>query len=362
MKKRDINYIRRSIIIGIVQISLVLASLIISTYSKDKLISELNTFNNLTYYVADLKVEGHIYSNVYYEYKVGIDSNSDYRTKLAEISDAMLSDLDNISIYANPSGKYYSKILSTEDDVYKLSNALAKDLEYSEVVDIRQSLISKLSSVETVIVKENTKEISRYQQLTTISQGLSIFVVLTLISLFIANIRSLIDFKKNMEEQGMLESCIDELTRLWNRKYVDQILPDMAEKSNHGYLFMVDMDHFKQVNDTLGHDAGDEVLKDFANIAKNCLRPTDIICRLGGDEFMIFSANISKDEQAKVIYKRLTKAIRQRFDGTPKDIVTLSCGAVAYDKSISFRENYKRADSALYHVKENGRNNFFILK
>lgn len=362
MKNHNIDYIKRSVVIGIIQIILVTASLIINTISNNRLVSELNAYNNLSYYVSDMKVNAYIFSNVYYEYKAGVSSETDYVQKLEDISSGMLSDMDEISKYADMSGGYYTKLLSVEDEIYSISNAVAKGSEYSLVAENRNSLAEKLSEVEDILNTEVSQNIDRFDRVTIFAQGLTLFAILTLVALFMINVKNLFSFKKDMQDQSMLDSCIDELTRLWNRKYIEKILPDIASKSSKGYLFMLDMDHFKTINDTLGHDTGDEVLRDFANVAKNCLRPTDIICRLGGDEFMIFSPNISEDKQAITIYKRLRKAIRERFKDTPKDIVTLSCGAVAYDRSLDFNSNYKRADGALYYVKEHGRNNFHISK
>ncbi len=362
MIKHDINRIRRSVIIGLVQILFVTASLLITGYSNSMLEKVLTSYNMLIYYVSDLKVESYIFSSTYYDYQVGVSENEYYKSKLDTISEAMLEDMKQVNKYADTSGGYYNKLLSTEDDILDLSNAIAQNMNYHSVVFKRQSLTSKISDIETILNTESQRNVEKFKQMTTIAQGLSLFAILSLISLFFANIKNLFNYKKEMQEQSMLDSCIDELTRLWNRKYVEKILPDMAVRSNRGYLFMVDMDHFKTVNDTLGHNIGDEVLRDFANVAKNCLRPTDIICRLGGDEFMIFSPNISKDEQATAIYKRLRKAVKDRFKDTPKEIVTLSCGAIAYDKTLDFKKNYVRADEALYYVKENGRNNFHIGK
>lgn len=362
IKHREINRIRRSVIIGLIQIILVTASLIITAFSNGKLEHKLTSYNMLIYYVSDLKVESYLFNDVYYEYQIEPVENADYVSKLGTISDAMLEDMKQINKYADTSGGYYSKLLKVEDEILDLSNAVAKNMNHRVVSSKRQSMASKISDIETILNTESSREVERFKKLTAISQGLSLFAVLTLISLFAINIKNLFNYKEEMQEQSMLDSCIDELTRLWNRKYVEKILPDMAVRSNRGYLFMVDMDHFKTVNDTLGHNIGDEVLRDFANVAKNCLRPTDIICRLGGDEFMIFSPNISKDEQATAIYRRLRKAVKDRFKDTPKEIVTLSCGAIAYDKTLDFKKNYVRADEALYYVKENGRNNFHIGK
>ena len=362
MKNHNINYIKRSVIIGIIQIILVTTSLTISTIANDRLVDKLNDYNNLSYYVSDMKVNAYIFSNVYYEYKVEISDEENYVQRLSEISESMLSDMDEIGKYADMSGGYYTKLLSVEDEIYSIANAVAKGSEYNLIIENRNILTEKLSEVEEILNTEVSQNIEKFNQITVFAQGLTLFAIFTLVGLFMINVKNLFKFKKDMQDQSMLDSCIDELTRLWNRKYIEKILPDIAAKSSRGYLFMLDMDHFKTINDTLGHDTGDEVLKDFANVAKNCLRPTDIICRLGGDEFMIFSPNISEDKQAVVIYKRLRKAIRERFKDTPKDIVTLSCGAVAYDRLLDFNSNYKRADGALYYVKEHGRNNFHISK
>lgn len=195
--------------------------------------------------------------------------------------------------------------------------------------------------------------------------NLSVFLCIVIIFIAVLllwfNIELLNRFNKDVRRQNKHEGCIDELTGVWNRKYIDKYLPAYIRKKGSGFLYMCDMDNFKKINDTLGHDVGDEVLKDFADVLRRILRDEDRICRLGGDEFMLYVPAID-DKTAKLVYERLRDALINRFAGTKKSIVTLSCGATPISSARNFEANYKRADEALYYVKESGKNSFCILK
>ena len=165
---------------------------------------------------------------------------------------------------------------------------------------------------------------------------------------------------KATEEEGIQKSCVDELTHLYNRRYVDTFLKSMVESTGSGYLFMCDMDNFKTVNDTLGHDSGDRALIGFANVLKLALRPSDVLCRLGGDEFMIYTPEVEDDEMATAIQDRIRRTLSERNAGGEHEIITLSCGATSVEGK-AFAQCYKTADQALYYVKNHGKNGFKIL-
>jgi diguanylate cyclase (GGDEF)-like protein len=116
----------------------------------------------------------------------------------------------------------------------------------------------------------------------------------------------------------------------------------------------IDLDNFKQVNDTLGHDAGDDLLRALADIVQGSIRPSDTLGRLGGDEFALLLPETGFDE-AHVVLERLRLAL---VAGLQKDWpVTLSVGAVTFDLAPSSVESMiKRADEAMYSVKKAGKN------
>lgn len=158
----------------------------------------------------------------------------------------------------------------------------------------------------------------------------------------------------------------DGLTGLYNRRYLDQVLPDeiaSAEQDSSSVgIIMTDVDHFKKVNDTYGHHAGDVVLRAVANLLKQNVRTTDIVCRYGGEEFVIIlpGANIPA-------LKRSAEEIRQQLEATIIETegqeirCTLSLGLACYPKHGSNSiEILQHADQALYIAKRTGRNRFVV--
>lgn len=160
----------------------------------------------------------------------------------------------------------------------------------------------------------------------------------------------------------------DFLTGLYNRRHfytlMDEYLHDIQERSEPFSLAMVDIDHFKKINDTYGHEAGDKVLVEVTNILNTSLNPNDIIARVGGEEFCIVLKGVDANH-AKDIFERLRKKVEScefKIDKTTKIQCTISIGAVAYDTDESLEENLNEADMLLYKAKESGRNQLTFKK
>jgi diguanylate cyclase (GGDEF)-like protein/PAS domain S-box-containing protein len=160
----------------------------------------------------------------------------------------------------------------------------------------------------------------------------------------------------------------DFLTEVWNRRYFDQSLENEFARSKREFtdlsLIMFDLDRFKLFNDQYGHSEGDSCLKRVALAAKKALkRPTDIICRYGGEEFAVILPNTDEKGAAKVA-EEIREAIENLqivHSANPSGVVTVSLG-VAEASSISEPSNLiKAADSALYAAKDIGRNKVFTL-
>lgn len=155
-------------------------------------------------------------------------------------------------------------------------------------------------------------------------------------------------------------SIKDFLTGLYNRRYffdMGKKIFASALRDNLGILCcMIDIDHFKKINDTFGHDAGDIVLQEVASIFKKRMRETDIVARIGGEEFCILSVNMDP-EQAKIIFEKLRRKIEHLpliFDNKQVN-VTISMG-INMEPGSSLDEMVNRADSFLYKAKKQGRN------
>ncbi|MFM2477972.1 GGDEF domain-containing protein [Celerinatantimonas sp. MCCC 1A17872] len=161
-----------------------------------------------------------------------------------------------------------------------------------------------------------------------------------------------------MQQRALIHlSNVDSLTKLWNHKKITELLLHESERTNRYNsplsIIMLDIDHFKRVNDTFGHIVGDQVLKHFSKILKSNLRHSDYIGRVGGEEFLIILPQTTL-HQAYRIAKELLEVIRQS-DFAPAGQQTASLGVSQYQADEPIRSTLERADQALYHVKEHGR-------
>ncbi|MDD6102139.1 MAG: diguanylate cyclase [Clostridiales bacterium] len=152
----------------------------------------------------------------------------------------------------------------------------------------------------------------------------------------------------------------DALTGLWNRAYTEEKVNEMLEEGIAGSLFMIDMDNFKAINDNYGHIAGDETLKMFADTLRNHCCSDDIICRIGGDEFVVFL----KEKTGKPELSNLASDIISDLAGRLKELKIETNSSVsigisqAPNDGTEFNKLYNAADKSLYYVKQNGKNSF----
>ena len=148
---------------------------------------------------------------------------------------------------------------------------------------------------------------------------------------------------------------IDPLTGVFNRRGCMRAL---GSGDRRFALIFIDIDRFKEINDTYGHEKGDEVLRTVARIIATHIRKEDIFCRYGGDEFLLFVANATS-EQARLIAEKLRKHIDiHRFDGAEN--VTVSIGIAIRQRNESIGSLIARADKSLYRAKSEGRNRVIV--
>ncbi|MBU2487441.1 MAG: GGDEF domain-containing protein [Alphaproteobacteria bacterium] len=153
----------------------------------------------------------------------------------------------------------------------------------------------------------------------------------------------------------------DGLTGMYNRRYFDEALAEYLVafgkiKKPIG-MVILDLDHFKKVNDTHGHDVGDEVLRQVAECLKVFTRYHDVLSRLGGEEFAILSPNIT-ESQLYSLSDRIRQAVSELriVNGNVTLKVTVSAGLAIWNGVESGEELYRRADKQLYEAKRKGRN------
>ncbi|PHR56758.1 MAG: PleD family two-component system response regulator [Robiginitomaculum sp.] len=184
-----------------------------------------------------------------------------------------------------------------------------------------------------------------------------------------ARVRTLLERRFYTEQlRGNLDQSLelaftDQLTGLFNRRHLDNRLKELSNRAGQGVetgvILMIDIDHFKRVNDTWGHQAGDAVLQQIAKHIQSSFRAIDISCRYGGEEFVILMPRADL-QSAKAGAERFRKAIEEfEFAIVPDDKtirITVSGGLAILGAGETGEQALARADAALYHAKKNGRN------
>jgi len=168
----------------------------------------------------------------------------------------------------------------------------------------------------------------------------------------------------------------DALTGLPNRRLASdrliQIMATTKRSGCYGALMFLDLDNFKQLNDTHGHEVGDLLLVELANRLKHCVRETDNVGRFGGDEFIVMLSELNSSEdasmtQARIVAEKISAALSEPYrlnvaqNGKPDQAIehrcTTSIGVALFiDHELSQEEIIKRADKAMYQAKSAGRN------
>ena len=193
----------------------------------------------------------------------------------------------------------------------------------------------------------------------TLVIGMSIAFGLFMVAVIVINIIYLI---RNRNKQRDLENKADTdlLTELYNKISTERKIKEhMAEHpKEQGLLFVLDVDNFKKINDTMGHAFGDEVLRTLGTTIRSEFRASDIIGRTGGDEFMLFLCNMKDDNVIKMEADKIERFFKNFQAGTyTKYSVTASIGAAVFPRDgEDFEELYKAADKALYVAKKRGKN------
>ena len=166
--------------------------------------------------------------------------------------------------------------------------------------------------------------------------------------------------------QSVTYAMVDPLTGLYNRRYMNThgraLVEEAGQRGRALSVLVMDLDYFKKVNDTFGHDAGDEVLREVATRLKKQLRRLDVICRIGGEEFAVLLPGADV-RMAQQVAERLRRAVAGQpvkittDDGELDLHITISIGLASFEKKDDTLESLlKRADEALYTAKQQGRN------
>ena len=190
------------------------------------------------------------------------------------------------------------------------------------------------------------------------------FIALTGVALFA--VRAYIKSLVQGEELYKLATT-DSLTGIFNRRFLFETgSKEFARINRYGgclSILILDIDHFKKINDTWGHLSGDRVIRSMAQTVMRCIRNIDVFGRIGGEEFVVLLPETDKDK-ALVMAERVRLAIQDTVDAIADDggIIrfTVSIGLVAFIDGETFQDALSRADDALYKAKESGRNRVVI--
>ncbi|MFL6246001.1 MAG: EAL domain-containing protein [Thermoanaerobaculia bacterium] len=227
----------------------------------------------------------------------------------------------------------------------------------SEAEELNALLLSAgtLNSVEVELRRADKRVLWVLANLVLVGEGESGVVHATVVD---------ISDRKRAEEQIEFHAYHDVLTHLPNRKlFTDRLRHSLTRAKRNGRavaVMFIDVDHFKTINDTLGHTAGDELLLEMARRLRECVRDDDTVARLGGDEFTIILSDLRHPEDAVSVAQKILATVQEPLTiGTMPLVVSASIGIALYpDDGLDPESLLRNADSAMYRAKAEGRNTY----
>ncbi|MFW2365830.1 MAG: putative bifunctional diguanylate cyclase/phosphodiesterase [Desulforhopalus sp.] len=181
--------------------------------------------------------------------------------------------------------------------------------------------------------------------------------------IIVANVQDISE-RVEWEEKLIYQANYDQLTTLYNRHYMQAYMQSVYKRARRYHkkvaLLFMDLDNFKDINDTLGHDTGDEVLRQTAHRISSLLRESDTAARTGGDEFTVLLENLEEKQNSEVVARKLVNLFKEPFIVKGREIyTTISIGISIYpDDNSSIDQLMQCADMAMYQAKNDGRNNY----
>jgi diguanylate cyclase (GGDEF)-like protein/PAS domain S-box-containing protein len=230
----------------------------------------------------------------------------------------------------------------------------ARPVEHDELM-ILLGDAANLNSVEVELKRKDSGTVWLLQSLIIVGEREHAVVHATVVD---------ISDRKMAEEQIEFHAYHDVLTNLPNRKlFADRLRQNMTHSRRSGRalaIMFIDIDHFKSINDTLGHTSGDELLLEMSYRLRHCVREEDTVARLGGDEFTIILSELRHPEDAANVAQKVLRAVQVPLTlGGMQIEVTASIGIALFPTDGTDPETLLRnADSAMYRAKESGRNNY----
>lgn len=252
---------------------------------------------------------------------------------------------------------YCSMIGYSSEELLKMS---VKDVEVLDTQEVIERRIQHV--IETGSARFETKH--RRKDGRVIDIEASINYLLEKQPKFYCFMRDITERNKANEELKRLNEILirqaasDPLTGISNRTKFNEVLEKEIARSKRFKLplslIMMDIDHFKEINDTYGHIAGDNVLREFASKVSKSIRKNDLFTRWGGEEFMILVTNVIRS--GTVIFAEKLRLEIEAFDFSPVRRITCSFGVTEFEKNDTIDSFIKKVDIALYRAKSAGRN------
>lgn len=266
---------------------------------------------------------------------------------------------------------YYPNLalLLLDEEVVNVAIGIARPTNLTLLSILNKSIASLSDSeiqdsifINTVDIKSHvTLEQFFYDNLVFCLAVIFVFILLIWIIL-----RMKLQNLYRAKEKLIQKVQMDGLTSIYNRETGVNLVTEYFERkelSLYSAFLIIDIDYFKQVNDYLGHQCGDEVLIEFSQLLKEFFSYHDIVFRLGGDEFVVLMTDLHLidlqvvEEKLQELCQLMNKEIRK---GADRQKISLSIGAVVTNQKHEFNELYREADQVLYEVKRQGRNGFKI--
>ena len=303
------------------------------------------------------------------------------RKQTFELSKLLLKSQELASIMKNSLVEIYIVDFETDNYLY-VNDGAVKALGYSEeellsmnICDINSSIIHEtIKKFKTQMIQNgNAMNISQHTRKDGSSYGVQSFMhkihyenrdAYVIFDIQISSAQKAQSEILKQKETLAYQAHYDTLTELPNRILFQDRLTQVIAKAKRNKtkfaLLFIDLDHFKEINDTYGHEAGDAVLIEVAHRLRNCVRASDTVSRLSGDEFLIILEDFDSKESVSTIAKLLVEALQVPIKFQDKElIVTCSIGISIYPNDSEDGETLvKYADRAMYNAKNIGKNNF----
>ena len=264
----------------------------------------------------------------------------DHRTREAELADLVTLLRDATAKMIGESSEFHAEVLSSADRFKTMARL-------DDIRELKRELSTEISSLERVV--ETRKERDR-AAIDTLSKRVEVLQA---------------DLGRAEER-----AALDSLTKLHNREGFDRALERMMAEAAKGStalsLAMIDIDHFKRINDEHGHPVGDRVLLCMAEWLRGSIRQNDVVARYGGEEFaVILGIGLKQSEErfTNVLARIAGRSYDYEDGGAAKSVrFTVSCGLAQFTEGDSASDLISRADQALYDAKHKGRNRVCVRK